>query len=182
MCSWPLLCIVVLVPYWLAGSTLSSLAIVCLSVCLSHFSFPDFSLQSFEIWTWNLVWICLKEIQITLEFYLAWPTFMSYCPLLKFSFPKYFLPSFEILNWNSVRNLSWQNTDQVQVLLHSLNFYMSYGPLLKFSFLDFSLPVLKKLTWNLANYFVLTYWRRLNFRWVPIFVVFVEGPTSIHDI
>ena len=41
-----------LIPYRLAGDTLSLLA-VCLSVSLSvspsHFSFPDFSLSSFEI-------------------------------------------------------------------------------------------------------------------------------------
>ena len=55
-----------LVPYRLAGGTLSLLAVcpsVCLSVSLSvcqsvspsHFGFPDFPLPSFEILTWNLV-------------------------------------------------------------------------------------------------------------------------------
>ena len=50
---------VLLVPYRLAGGTLSLLAVrlsVSPSVSLSHFSFPDFSLLSFEIMTSNLVY------------------------------------------------------------------------------------------------------------------------------
>ena len=52
-----------LVPYRLAGGTLSLLAVclsvrpsVCLSVCPSHFGFPAFSLPSFKILTWNLIY------------------------------------------------------------------------------------------------------------------------------
>ena len=51
-----------LVPYLLAGGTINLLAVcpsVCLSVRLSHFSFPEFSLQSFEILTWNVVYECV---------------------------------------------------------------------------------------------------------------------------
>ena len=64
-----------LVPYQLAGGTLSLLAVcqsvrpsVCLSVSLSHFSFPDFSLLSFEILTSNLVYELVDTIQIKFEF------------------------------------------------------------------------------------------------------------------
>ena len=51
----PALCL--LVPYQLTGETISLLAVsVHPSVCPSHFSFPDFSMSSFDILTWNLVY------------------------------------------------------------------------------------------------------------------------------
>ena len=74
---------------------------------LLRFSFPDFSLLSFEIMTWNLVYefvlnrsrsrfdrsYCPLLSSLTL-FY------TSYCPLFKFSFSDFSMQSFEIFTLN----------------------------------------------------------------------------------
>ena len=52
-------------------------------------------------------------------------------------------------------NLSWHNTDPVQVLSRLTYFYRSYCPLLKFSFPDFSLLSFEILTWNVVYEFVM---------------------------
>ena len=50
------LAIVFLVPYWLAGGgLLVGSLLVRQSVRPSHFGFPDFSLRSFGLLTWNFV-------------------------------------------------------------------------------------------------------------------------------
>ena len=138
-----------LVPYRLAGGTISLLA-VRLSVSPSHFSFPDFSLPSFEILKFG-IWICLDIIQIKFEFFSCFTYFYrSYCPLLKFSFPDFSLSSIEILTWSLVYEFVMTYTAQVPVWSHLTYFYRSYCPLLKFSFPDFSLPSIEILTWSLV--------------------------------
>ena len=55
-----------LVPYWLVGGLFVCSAFVCPSVSpsVSHaFSFPDFSLSSFDIYLKFWIWICLDKIQ-----------------------------------------------------------------------------------------------------------------------
>ena len=65
---------------------------------LLKFSFPDFSLSSFEIMTWNLVYefVLNRSSSHLLRFY------RSYGPLRKLSFPDFSLSSFEIMTWNLV--------------------------------------------------------------------------------
>ena len=112
------------------------------------FSFPDFSLQSFEILTSNLnIWICHDIIQIKFQFCHAWLSFTGIiahslnlvfrtflCSLLR-----YWLQIWSI-------NLSWHNTDQVWVPSCLTYCYRSYCPFLKFSFPDFSLQSFEILT------------------------------------
>ena len=79
---------------------------------LLKFSFLGFSLPSFEILTWNLVYeFVLTQYRSSSSFVTLDLLYRSYCPLLKFSFRtflccllKYWL---EIL----YMNLSWHNTD-----------------------------------------------------------------------
>ena len=102
-----------LVPYRLAGGTLSLLA-VCLSVSQSVSPSVRLSVRHtsvfrtflccllrywLEIYHMNLSWHNTDQVRVWLrltQFY------RSYCPLLKFSFPDFSLQSFEILTWNLV--------------------------------------------------------------------------------
>ena len=89
---------------------------------LQKFSFPNFSLSSFVILTWNmeydLSWHDTDQVRLLsslIHFYI------SYCPLLKFRFPDFSLSSFGMFTWNSYMNLSWRNstnTSQVLILLY----------------------------------------------------------------
>ena len=47
-----------------------------MSYCpLLKFRFPDFCLSSFNILSWNFIWICLDIIQVKFDFGHVWPTF-----------------------------------------------------------------------------------------------------------
>ena len=94
-----------LVPYRLAGGTLSLLA-VCQSICPSvcHTSvFRTFLCRLLrywlEIWYMKLSWHYTDQVRVwsrSTDFY------RSYCPLLKSSSPDFSLSSFEISTWNLV--------------------------------------------------------------------------------
>ena len=75
-------------------------------------------------------------------------------------------PNFSQSSWYWLEiwymNLSWHNTDQIQLLSHLTYFYMSYCPSLKFCFPNFSLPSFVILTWNLVYEFVLTEYRSFS--------------------
>ena len=82
----------------------SRLTYIYRSYCpLLKFSFPGFSLPSFEIlneiWYMNLSWHNTDQVRVSLR---STNFYRSYCPLLKFSFPDFSLLSFEILTWNLV--------------------------------------------------------------------------------
>ena len=163
-----------LVPYrWNLGGALGFLAVchsvclsvrpsVCLSVCQSTRcpSTPFSELFSVLLWDIDLkfgMWIPLDIIQIKFEFRYAWPTFtgvIALCWNLVFQVFLCRLLRYWLEIW--YMNLSWHNTDQVQVSLHLTYFYWSYCPLLKLSFPDFSLLSFEILTWNLVYEFVLT--------------------------
>ena len=109
---------------------------------LLRFSFLDFSLQSFEILTSNLVqciWICHHIIQIKFEFCHAWPTFIGVIALCTtFSFSDFSPQSFEIL----ASNLAYEF-----VFTFYRSILLIYCPLLKFSFPHFSMSPYKIMTW-----------------------------------
>ena len=80
----------VLVPYRLAGGTLSFLAVCLFAVCPSgsqsvrpsHFRFPEFSVPSCEILTWNLVYeLVLTFYRLSSSFVTLDLLYRSYCPL-----------------------------------------------------------------------------------------------------
>ena len=100
LCHWPLPKNWLLVPYRLAGGTLSLLA-VCPSVSQSvrhTLVFRTFLCRLLrywlEIWYMNLSWHHTDQVLVLLRLTYF---YRSYCPLLKFSFPDFSLPSFEIL-------------------------------------------------------------------------------------
>ena len=150
-----------LVPYQLAGGTLSLLAVcqsvrpsVSLSVTL-RFS----GLFSAVFWDIDLkfdIWICHDIIQIKFEFGHAWPTFTGVIALYSNLVFRNLL-SLCLRYWLAIwyMKLSWHNTDHVRVLSRWIYFYRSYCPLLKFSFPDFSLQLFEILTWNLIYEFAL---------------------------
>ena len=118
----------------------SGLTYFYMSYCsLLEFSFLDFSLQSFEILTSNLIYEYVI-IHIKFEFRHTWPTFTGVIALFYNFIFQTFLCSL-LRYWLQIwyMNLSWHNTDQVRVLSLLTYFYRSYCPLLKFSFPDFSL-------------------------------------------
>ena len=141
-----------LVPYGLAGGTLSLLAVrpsVCLSV--SQSVTIQFS-RLFSAVFWDIdfkfgIWICHNIIQIKFDLSHAWLTFTwvidFFCSLLR-----YWLEIW-CVNW------FWLHTDQVRVSSRLTYFYRSYCPLLKFSIPDFPLQPFEILTWHLVYEWVL---------------------------
>ena len=149
---------VLLVPYRLAGGTLSLLA-VCPSVRPSVTLWFS-RLFSAVFWDIDLkfgIWICYDIIQIKFEFCQAWRTFTGVIALcLNFVF-KTFLCSlfrFWIKIWYMF--LLWHNTDQIRVSSRLTYFYRSYCPFLKFCFPDFSLQSFEIFSWNLVYELTLT--------------------------
>ena len=118
--------------------------------------------ELFSVILWDIdlkfgMWICLDMIQTKFEFPHAWPTFtgvIALCWNLVFQVFLCHLLWYWLEIWYT--NLSWHNTDQVQVSLRLTYSYRSYCPLLKFSFPDFSLLSFEILTWNFLYEFVLT--------------------------
>ena len=90
--------VILLVPYRLAGGTLSLLAVrlsVCLPVCPSHFSFPDFSLSSFEILTLNLVYeFVMTKYRSGLSLVTLDKFLRELLPFAKIQFPRFFSVTF----------------------------------------------------------------------------------------
>ena len=124
---------------------------------LLKFSFPEFSLQSFDILTLKIcIWICLDIIQIKFEFRHAWPTFTGVIALCWNLLFRSFLCSL-LRYWLEIwyMNLSWHNTDQVWVSSRLTNLYRSYCPLLELSFLDFSMQTFQILNWTFVYKLVL---------------------------
>ena len=106
---------------------------------LLKFSFPNFSLPSFEILTSNLIYE-FDIIQIKLEFCHAWFTFTGVIVLCKNLVFRTFLCCC-LRYWLEIwyMNLSWHNAAQVRVTSRLTYFYRSYYPLLKFCFWTFQL-------------------------------------------
>ena len=115
-------------------------------------SLTDFSLQSFEIFTGNLVYeFVMRLYRSSLVLSRSTYFYRSYCPLLKFSFPDFSLQPFKIFNCNLVFKYIFLYTDQVSVLYSLTYVSRSYYPFLKFSFPDFSMQFFLILTLNRSS-------------------------------
>ena len=149
-----------------------------MSYCpLLKFRFPDFSLLSFDILTWNFIYefVLTYYSQVKFDFGRVWPTFYtSYCPLLKFRFLDFSLPSFDILTWNFMYEFvsTWYRSSLNFVVFDLL--LIELLPFAKFIFSDFSLPLFVTMTFGI--------WICLHMIQIKFFDFYCIWPNCTPDI